>query len=292
MAQEYSKIQWFPGHMAKARRKIEESISKVDLVLELCDARIPRSSRNPMLRSMLRSKPWLLPLNKSDLADPVQTARWLSYFESKRVSALAIDAKSGKNIKKILPGAREILSERIAAWENRGMVGRSIRIMVVGIPNVGKSALINALCRGSGIGKAEVRDQPGVTRENRWFTIGKGFDLLDTPGVLWHKFDDPRQGEALAFTGAVNDEIIDTYELALHLLKKLLILAPGKLSDRYKLSQEELSFSEEALLETIALHRGMLASGAAADTERCALMLLDEFRGGKIGQITLEQVEE
>ena len=291
MAEEFSKVQWFPGHMAKARRKIEESISKVDLVLELCDARIPKSSRNPLLSRMLRSKPRLLLLNKSDLADPAQTAKWLGYYEKKKIPALAIDAKSGKNLKKLLPKAREILSEKIAAWEKRGMVGRSIRIMVVGIPNVGKSALINALCRGSGVGKAEVRDQPGVTRENRWFTIGKGFDLLDTPGVLWHKFEDPRQGEALAFTGAVNDEILDTYELALHLLKKLCILAPKQLAERYKLSDEALSLPEEELLSTIALRRGMLISGGEVDTERCALMLLDEFRGGKIGAITLEQVE-
>ena len=291
MAEEYSKVQWFPGHMAKARRKIEESISKVDLVLELCDARNPRSRRNPLLSRMLRSKPRLLLLNKSDLADPAETSRWLAYYEKKNVPALAIDAKSGKNLKKLLPAARAILSEKIAAWERRGMTGRSIRIMVVGIPNVGKSALINALCRGGGAGKAEVRDQPGVTRENRWFTVGKGFELLDTPGVLWHKFEDPRQGESLAFTGAVNDEILDTYELSLHLLKKLRSLAPKKLAERYKLSEEELALSEEELLRTVALRRGMLISGGEADTERCALMLLDEFRGGKIGAVTLEQVE-
>lgn len=285
---EVQSIQWFPGHMAKTRRRITEDLKLVDVVAELLDARIPESSANPVLQSIVRSKPRVVLLNKSDLADPACTSRWVSAYAGKGVKAVPIDCKTGKGIPSFYSGIRETLRERIAAWEKKGMVGRPIRIMVVGIPNVGKSSLINRLVKTGG--KAEVRDKPGVTRQNNWFTVGKGFELLDTPGVLWPKFEDPVVGERLAFTGAVKDEILDKEGLACRLLELLMKLYPTAVNTRYKTdipAGENLPGYE--ILNQIGRKRGMLVSGGEIDLERAAGTVLDEYRSGLLGRITLER---
>lgn len=285
---EAQSIQWFPGHMTKTKRQIEKSLKLVDVVAEIIDARIPISSRNPILNNLIQTKPRVILMNKSDMADPAQTSRWIEYYRSKGISALPIDCRTGKGLNNFIPLVKDVLSDRIAAWEAKGMVGRQIRVMVVGIPNVGKSSLINRLSKNS---KANVEDRPGVTRSNQWFTIGKGFDLLDTPGVLWPKFDDKIVGERLAFTGAVKDDVLDTEQLAARLLEVLRDTYPNAMKQRYKM--EELDLSElkgYELLELIGNKRGMLISGGETDTLRASIMLLDEFRSAKLGRITLEQV--
>lgn len=285
---EAQSIQWFPGHMTKTKRQIEKSLRLVDAAAEIIDARIPVSSRNPILNNLIQNKPRVILMNKCDMADPVQTARWVEFYRSRGIPALPIDCKTGKNLNGFIPLVRNVLSEQIARWESKGMVGRPIRVMVVGIPNVGKSSLINRLSKNS---KANVEDRPGVTRSNQWFTIGKGFELLDTPGVLWPKFDDKNVGERLAFTGAVKDEVVDTEGLAARLLEVLRNRYPAALRQRYKLEEIE-GLKGYELLEMIGKKRGMLISGGEIDTERASIMVLDEFRGAKIGRITLEQVGE
>lgn len=281
-------IQWFPGHMAKTRRKITEDLKLVDIVLELLDARIPSSSSNPVLRDIIRNKPRIVVLNKSDLADPGQTTRWVAKYKELGLRAIQVDSKTGKGLTVLYKAIREELKEQIAGWERKGMSGRPIRVMVLGIPNVGKSSIINRMLVGGGAGKAEVRDKPGVTRQNRWFTIGKGFELLDTPGVLWPKFENPEVGERLAFTGAVKDEILDIEGLAGRLLEVLAELYPAALEGRYKLQLPDKPFAGHELLEMVGRKRGMLISGGEIDTERAAVTVLDEFRGGKLGAISLE----
>ena len=287
---EAQSIQWFPGHMARTRRKISADLKLVDIVAEILDARIPKSSSNPVLRDIIQRKPKIVLLNKSDMADPAQTSRWMSYYASLGEKAIPLESKTGKGVNAFYPAVREVLKEQILAWEKKGMVGRPIRVMVMGIPNVGKSSFINRMIRGGKAGKAEVQDRPGVTRQNRWFTVGKGFELLDTPGVLWPKFEDPLVGEHLAFTGAVRDEILDSEGLAARLLELLMELYPDAVNSRYK-----TQFSLEAglkgyeLLEQIGRKRGMLVSGGEVNTERAASTVLDEYRGGKLGRITLER---
>ena len=283
-------IQWFPGHMAKTRRKIGEDLKLVDAVAEILDARVPQSSSNPVLRDIIQRKPKVVLLNKSDMADPVQTTRWIAHYASLGEKAIPIESKTGKGINAFYPAVREVLKEQIQAWERKGMVGRPIRVMVVGIPNVGKSSFINRMICGGKAGKAEVQDRPGVTRQNRWFTVGKGFELLDTPGVLWPKFEDPIVGEHLAFTGAVRDEILDLEGLAGHLLELLMELYPDAVNSRYKtnLSPEDRLPGHE-ILEQVGRKRGMLISGGEVNTERAAITVLDEYRGGKLGRITLER---
>ncbi len=283
-------IQWFPGHMAKTRRKIGEDLKLVDAVAEILDARVPQSSSNPVLRDIIQRKPKVVLLNKSDMADPVQTNRWIAHYASLGEKAIPIESKTGKGINAFYPAVREVLKEQIQAWERKGMVGRPIRVMVVGIPNVGKSSFINRMIYGGKAGKAEVQDRPGVTRQNRWFTVGKGFELLDTPGVLWPKFEDPIVGEHLAFTGAVRDEILDLEGLAGHLLELLMELYPDAVNSRYKtnLSPEDRLPGHE-ILEQVGRKRGMLISGGEVNTERAAITVLDEYRGGKLGRITLER---
>lgn len=285
---EIQSIQWFPGHMAKTRRRIGEDLKLVDAVAELLDARIPQSSANPILRDLAGSKPRVVLLNKSDLADPAQTARWVEKYAGEGVRAVPLDCKTGKGVPAFYAAMREALKERIAAWEKKGMTGRPIRIMVVGVPNVGKSSLINRLVKTGG--KAEVRDMPGVTRQNRWFTVGKGFELLDTPGVLWPKLEDPLVGEHLAFTGAIKDEILDREGLAARLLELLAALYPGMVGARYKLEIRPGEAGYE-LLERVGRRRGMLAPGGKVDTERAANTVLDEYRGGLLGRITLEPAQ-
>ena len=289
MAQVQS-IQWFPGHMARTRRKIVEDLKLVDAVAEILDARVPRSSSNPVLRDLIQRKPKVILLNKSDMADGAQTTRWINYYAQQGEKAIPVESKTGKGINSFFPTVREVLKPQIQAWEKKGMVGRPIRIMVVGIPNVGKSSFINRMIYGGKAGKAEVQDRPGVTRQNRWFTVGKGFELLDTPGVLWPKFEDPIVGEHLAFTGAVRDEILDIEGLASRLLELLMELYPNAVNSRYKteISPED-HLPGYQILEQVGRKRGMLISGGEVNTERAAITVLDEYRGGKLGRITLER---
>ncbi len=282
-------IQWFPGHMTRTKRQIEKSLKMVDIVAEIIDARVPVSSRNPILKKLIGNKPRLILMNKSDMADSAATARWIAYYKQKGVKAIALDCRTGKGVNGFMPAIREVLQDQIARWEAKGMTGRPIRVMVVGIPNVGKSSLINKMCRGGNAGKADVQDRPGVTRQNRWFTIGKGFELLDTPGVLWPKFDDPIVGERLAFTGAVKDDVVDVESLASRLLEVLRETYPQAMAARYKLEGMDLSEMQGyELLELVGRKRGFLISGGEINTERAAITVLDEFRSGKLGKITLE----
>lgn len=283
---EIQNIQWFPGHMTKTKRKIQASLKLVDAVAEIIDARVPQSSRNPDLDGLLGSKPRIILLNKCDMADSKETARWASYFKSRGIGAIAVDCKSGRGISGFIPAVRELLSDKIKSWEEKGMKNRTIRVMVVGIPNVGKSSFINKVANKS---RAKAEDRPGVTRGNQWYTIGNGFDLLDTPGVLWPKFDDPAVGERLAFTGAVKDQIIDTELLAVRLLEVLRERPTEAFLTRFKLKENDISgLPPYELLELIGRKRGMLVSGGEIDTLRASNMLLDEYRGAKLGKITLE----
>jgi ribosome biogenesis GTPase A len=285
---EAQSIQWFPGHMTKTKRQIEKSLKMVDIVAEIIDARIPVSSRNPILSKLIDNKPCFILMNKCDMADATQTSRWIEYYKSQGIPALPIDCRTGRGLNAFIPLIKDVLKVRIAAWERKGMVCRQIRVMVVGIPNVGKSSLINRLAKN---GKANVEDRPGVTRANQWFTIGKGFDLLDTPGVLWPKFEDKIVGERLAFTGAVKDDVVDTQHLASRLLEVLRDHYQVALKQRYKIENEDLSgLTGFELLELIAKKRGMLVPGGKTDNERASIMVLDEFRSAKLGRITLEQV--
>ncbi len=282
---EQQNIQWFPGHMTRTRRRIVERLPLVDLVAEIADARIPMSSRNPELDSIIAGKPRLLVLNKADIADEDATKAWLAHFEKQGVSAMAADCKSGRGVQRFVPMVRELLSDKITAWEQRGMMNRAIRVMVVGIPNCGKSSFINRMARG---GKAKAEDRPGVTRDQQWFVIDGGAQLLDTPGVLWPKFEDQKVAQRLAYTGAIRDEVLDSEELACGLLDVLHCQYESALRERYKLTGD-LPEDTYELLELIGRKRGMLVSGGEVNTERAAIMLLDEFRGGKLGRITLER---
>lgn len=285
---EMQQIQWFPGHMTKTKRKIEASLKLVDAVAEIIDARVPVSSRNPDLDSLIGGKPRVILMNKCDMADPKETARWISEYQKKGVPAIAVDCKSGRGLNNFIPLIKCVLRDKIKAWEEKGMVGRTIRVMIVGIPNVGKSSFINKMAKGN---RAKVEDRPGVTRGNQWFTVGKGFDLLDTPGVLWPKFDDPAVGERLAFTGAVKDQVMDIELLACRLLELLTGAYNAALEERFKVKSDELTgLDGYDMLELVGKRRGMLMSGGVVNTERAAIMVLDEYRGGKLGAITLERV--
>ena len=277
-------IQWFPGHMAKTRRKINESLSLVDAVVEIVDARIPVSSRNPELAGIVARKPLLILLNKCDLADPAATEKWIKWFSGQGIRALAVDCRSGKGVGSVVPAIKELLKEKIEQNSLKGMSGKALRVMVAGIPNVGKSSFINRLAKGN---RAKVEDRPGVTRGNQWFSVDKGLELLDTPGVLWPKFDDPAVGLKLAFTGAVKDTILDIETLAVEFLKATAVPYKSLLDTRYK---TDLDVTKEPydILCDIGRKRGMVIRGGEIDTERAAVMLLDEYRAGTIGKITLE----
>ncbi len=279
-------IQWFPGHMARTRRKIGEVMPQIDAVAELADARAPQSSRNPELDSLAAGKPRLLILTKSDMADEAATRRWVAAFEKQGLPALAVDCKTGRGMNGFVPLLRQVMAQRLAVWKQKGMTGRPIRVLVAGIPNVGKSSFINRLGRG---GKAKVEDRPGVTRQNQWFVAGDGVHLLDTPGVLWPKFEDQTAALYLAFTGAIKDQILDSEELACSLLTVLERDYKDRLADRFKLDETAFSGDSWELLQAIGRKRGMLVSGGEVNTERAATTLLDEYRGGKLGRITLEQ---
>lgn len=281
-------IQWFPGHMTKTKRKIQASLKLVDIVAEIIDARIPVSSHNPDLDKLIQGKPRIVLMNKCDMADRAQTDRWVEYYRKKNIVAIPVDCKTGKGLNRFIPTVRDVLSDKIEKWEAKGMRNRSIHIMVVGIPNVGKSSFINKMAKKD---SARVEDRPGVTHGNQWFSIGQGMELLDTPGVLWPKFDDPEVGEKLAFTGAVKDQVMDTELLAFRLLEVMCRFPTQQFIERFKLQNVDLESVEAYdLLELIARKRGMLMSGGRVDTERASVMILDEYRSAKLGKITLECV--
>lgn len=280
-------IQWFPGHMAKTKRQMAECLPMVDIVLELSDARIPLSSRNPDIRSMLQSKPSLLLLNKSSLADPSVTAAWQNRFSDEGDACLSVDCITGDGLDRIYPAVCRALSEKIERYRAKGMEGRRLKAMVVGIPNVGKSSLINRLCSAK---KAKVEDRPGVTLSRQWVSTSIGLDLLDMPGVLWPKFDDRRVGENLAITGAIRDKILDVEEIAVILIRRLAEVSPALLCERYRLTPGQLDEMQPyELFEQIGRNRGFLMRGGEINELRTAEMLLDEFRSASIGRISLER---
>ena len=283
-------IQWFPGHMAKTRRLIKASLPLVDAVVELRDARIVRASRNPEIESLTKSKPRLIVLNKADMADEKVTKEWCEFFKNKGLAVMAADCRSGRGLKQIAPMLNEVCAERIAKNQQRQMTGRPLRIMIVGIPNVGKSSLINRL---AGSRRAKVEDRPGVTRGQQWVKLTDGMELLDMPGVLWPKFEDQRVGRYLAYTGAIRDQIMDVEDVACTLLELLRERYNAELCARYKFDPEEIAdMSGYDMLCHLAIKRGMLISRGEGDTLRAANTLLDEFRGGKLGSISLESVED
>lgn len=277
-------VQWFPGHMAKTRRLIKESLSRVDCVTEILDARIPLSSRNPEIGEITAGKPRIILLNKCDMADEKVTAQWIKYFRSTGAEAMAVDCRSGRGLNGYTALVRKVLADKIQQNNDRGMVGKALRVMVVGIPNTGKSSFINKM---AGRVRAKVADRPGVTTSNQWFFIGNGIELLDTPGVLWPKFDDPIVGDRLAFIGSVKDAVLDIETMAVRLIDVLREGYPDRLAERYKLDDISDLQSWE-ILEAIGRKRGMLISGGEVNTERASVMLLDEYRGGKLGKITME----
>ncbi|MBQ9769359.1 MAG: ribosome biogenesis GTPase YlqF [Clostridia bacterium] len=280
-------IQWFPGHMTKTRRKIQEILPIIDAVAEIVDARVPISSRNPDLLDIIKDKPLMILLNKCDMADPKETAKWIEYYRSVGVSAVPIDCKTGKGIGNFKEMVKATLADKLEAYRNKGMVGKPLRVMVVGIPNVGKSTFINSI---AGKGRVKVENRPGVTRGNQWVTIDRQLELLDTPGVLWPKFEDQTVGERLAFTGAVKDAVLDIELLAVRLIENLKESYPELLAQRYKLL--ELDAEPYDILCEIGKKRGMMIRGGETDTERAANMLLEEYRNCKIGRISLERVED
>lgn len=277
-------VQWFPGHMAKTRRLIKESLPFVDLVTEIVDARIPFSSSNPELDEMIGNKPRIVLLNKCDVADEKATATWVEYYKKRGMYAIPVDCRSGKGLNAYLPLVREVLKDKIQRNTEKGMAGKPLRVMVVGIPNTGKSSFINKM---AGRNRAKVADKPGVTRSNSWFAVGSGIELLDTPGVLWPKFEDKAVGDKLAFIGSVKDEILDTETLALRLINVLKNGYSDRISERFKITGFEDKEDYE-ILEMIGKKRGMLISGGEIDYERASVMLLDEYRAGKLGRLTLD----
>lgn len=278
-------IQWFPGHMAKTRRLIGESLKLVDAVVEIIDARIPLSSRNPEIDTLTSGRARIILLNKADMANAETTKKWISYFAKQGMTAIACDCKTGRGLSDFIAIVRKVLADKIAMWESKNMRGRTLKLMVVGIPNVGKSSFINRMARTS---KAKVADKPGVTRGNQWYSIGGGVELLDTPGVLWPKFEDAVVGERLAFTGAVKDTIMDSETLSLALLDVLRAEYREMLVSRYNIEiTDEMQTYE--ILEAIGRKRGMVMRGGEIDTERASVMLLDEYRAGKLGRISFEQ---
>ena len=283
---EMQTIQWFPGHVTKTKRQIQSSLKLVDAVAEIIDARIPASSRNPDLAKLVQNKPRVILLNKCDMANQTATKMWIDYFKKQNLVAIPVDCKSGRGLDKFAPAVNTVMSHKIARLKEKGMVNPTIRIMIVGIPNVGKSSFINKMVKKN---RAKVEDRPGVTRGNQWYTIAKNLEMLDTPGVLWPKFDDKTVGEHLAFTGAVKDQILDIELLAVRLLDFIKELKPADFITRFKLENEDIeNIDSYELLKMIGKKRGMLVSGGEIDTERAAIMLLDEFRSAKLGRITVE----
>lgn len=289
-------IHWYPGHMTKTRRMIQADLKLVDLVAEVIDARIPISSRNPDIDELVGDKPRLIILNRADQADPEQTRVWTRWFKTRGYAVLETDSKTGGGVNQFSAVIKDALKEQIARWREKGQVGRPVRVMVVGVPNVGKSTFINKVARRK---SAKAGDRPGVTRGKQWVAVDAGLDLLDTPGILWPKFEDQTVGWNLAFTGAIKDEVMDAETLACYLMETLAERYPQALLERYKLELPPRAQDEETgglsygydLLERAARKRGFLISGGEPDTERMAKVLLDEFRAGRLGRFTLETPE-
>lgn len=281
-------IQWFPGHMTKTFRVMEKEIKNIDVVIILLDARIPYSSQNPEVEKLIKNKPRIYILNKRDLADENITNQWIKHFKSNGMGAIAINSKTGKNSKVIVDKVHAELSELLERREKRGIEKLKIKAMMVGIPNVGKSTFINSL---AGTRRAKAQDRPGVTRGKQWVTVGD-LDLLDMPGVLWPKFENQNVAANLAFIGSIKDDVLDIEELAVALISELEEIYPELLKDRYKLTDEDLQGESYEILGTIARKRGMLLPGGVENTERASIMLCDEFRGSKMGRISLERPSE
>lgn len=288
-------IQWYPGHMTKTRRQIEADLKNVDIVVEIIDARIPVSSRNPDIDSICAGKPRMIVLNRADQADASRNKRWSAYFKKQGHTVLETDAKTGRGINQFSAVIQDALKEQIARWREKGQVGRPVRAMIVGVPNVGKSTFINKVARKK---SALAGDRPGVTRGKQWVHVEQGLDLLDTPGILWPKFEDEKIGMNLAFTGAVKDDIMDVETLGCHFMTLMGEQYPEALMACYKLTAIPEREEEEndvaygyRLLQLCAQKRGMRISGGEFDTERMARVLLDEYRGGKLGRFTLEMPE-
>ncbi len=280
-------IQWYPGHMTKTRRRMAEYMRQVDAVCEVVDARIPEASRNPDLDGITNGKPRLIVLNRIDLADPKLTKQWSERFRDQGMAVIETDSRTGKGTKAFSPAVRELLSDKIMRWKEQGQIGKAVRVMVAGIPNVGKSAFINRIL---GRKSAKAADKPGVTRGTQWFRVEGGIELLDTPGILWPKFDDERVGILLAITGAIRDEILDTETLGCKLMEILAENAPESVKQRYGIEpSEESGFPGYEMLQQAAKRRGFLIKGGGTDTERMSHILLDEFRSGTLGRITLEK---
>ncbi len=281
-------LSWFPGHMTKTRRMITAEIKNMDAVCEILDARIPLSSRNPDVDELTAGKPRLVVLNRVDQADPGETRRWAAYFRGKGYAVLEANAKGGAGTAQFAAAVRELLRDKLAAWADRGQVGRTVRVMVLGIPNVGKSTFINKVAHRK---TARAEDRPGVTRSKQWVPVDSTLELLDTPGILWPRFDDPEVGKRLAFTGAIKDDVVDMEELACYLMDYLGRRYAPVLGERYKIDVQPEDSGYD-LLEKAGRKRGFLMRGAQVDTQRMARVLLDEFRGGKLGRFTLETVED
>jgi ribosome biogenesis GTPase A len=281
-------IQWYPGHMTKTRRMIAENLKMVDVVAEIVDARIPISSRNPDIDELVGSKPRLIILNRADQADPSMNKAWAEYFRGKGFAVLETDANSGKGVGQFSPMVRALLKDQIAAWSAKGLVGRKVRAMVVGVPNVGKSTFINKVAKKK---SAIAQNRPGVTRGKQWVTVDNSLELLDTPGILWPKFEDQSIGLNLAYTGAVKDDIMDLEELASNLMALLATRYPEAIKTRYKIDLPEGAQGWE-LLEAAGRKRGFLISGGEVNLERMSRVLLEEYRSGKLGRFTLESPEE
>ncbi len=290
MANNQYQIQWFPGHMAKTRRLIAESLGDVDVVLELLDARVPESSKNPEIEKLLGQKPTVTVMTKATLADPAVSQKWKAAYQKKGKTLVAIDSMTGEGMNALHDAIKEVLADKLARYREKGMEGRRIKMMMVGIPNVGKSSLINRLAGGK---RAKVEDRPGVTMTKQWVSTAIGYSLLDMPGVLWPKFDEKRVGENLAITGAIKDQILDVEEIAMVLCTRLMGLTPEAFMNRYRLTPEETRDKDGYdLLELVGRRRGFLISGGEVNMQRAAETLLDEFRSGKIGRITLEEPRE
>jgi len=282
-------IQWYPGHMTKTRRMMEENLKLVDAVCELLDARIPISSRNPDIAALCGAKPRMVILNRADLADPRLTAQWADWFRSQGLTVIQTDCKSRKGVSGFVPAVRTLLADKLQRYAEKGQAGRPLKLMIVGIPNVGKSTFINQV---SGRKGAKAENRPGVTRGKQWVTVDQGLLLLDTPGILWPKFDDPEVGVKLAYTGAVKDDVVDVETLACHLMRRLFVRYRPAVDERYKLSGLPDDMAGYELLENAGRKRGFLLRGGEIDTERMARVLLDEYRSGKLGRITFEGPEE
>lgn len=283
-------INWYPGHMTKTKRMMEENIKLVDVVVEVIDARIPKSSKNPYLNDLWQRRPRIIALNKTDLADEAVTRQWKAWYEEQGYGVVTMDALHGKGIKDIPAMALALCKEKRQKDAAKGYQNRPIRMMITGIPNVGKSTVINQIVGRAGA--AKTGNKPGVTKGKQWLKLRGDLELLDTPGILWPKFEDLETGYKVAFIGSIRDEVLDTYILAVNLLECLKKRYPASLLERYKLQEEKLELSGEHLLEEIGRKRGHLRAGGVIDVERTAVLVVDEFRGGKLGRLTLEAPEE